>query len=44
MKSLFNIKKPKEKFNIRGMEVYEKGTMETMNSNKKSKHSKGVER
>ncbi len=42
--SLFNIKKPKEKFNLRKMEVYEKGTMETMNSNSKSKHSKGVER
>jgi hypothetical protein len=41
---LFNIKKPKEKFNLRRMEVYEKGTMETMNSNSKSKHSKGVER
>ncbi len=41
---LFNIKKPKEKFNLRKMEVYEKGTMETMNSNSKSKHSKGVER
>lgn len=41
---LFNIKKPKEKFNLRRMEVYKKGTMETMNSNSKSKHSKGVER
>ncbi len=40
---LFNIKKPKEKFNLRRMEVYEKGSS-NMNSNSKSKHSKGVER
>lgn len=41
--SLFNIKKPKEWFNLRRMEIYEKDSS-NMNSNKKSKHSKGVER